>query len=445
MLMSSHRLLLSLIFVAMPYLAADVPRVGFTQHRTANGMRVLLAPDRSSPTVAISITYDFGSRNERPGQTGVANLLHAMRLRDLRRQCKDRLLIPDAERDEACRGSNNQERTTYTLSVPPDRLEPALSLLAGQMRALDVDPASLETERAALLEQRRSGDSASALAAERLLDLSFKSFPYKHGVAGSEADLKSLTAAGVQRVFRTYIAPDRAALALAGNFDVAQARRAIEKHFGPIPRRGLAPPVNMAEAAPAKERRAVLEDARATYPQILIAYKTVPSAHRDWYTLNLLADILGQGKTSRLQRALVETHQALDLGEGMSESRGPSLFRIQVNLPPGGSVQKVEDVLDQEIARLQRDGVTDAELALARAQESDYWRQLLATPEGKAETLARVSIYYHDPERINGELKTILGMTTGDVQRVARKYLNRDRRAVVVTLPAALTSGRERR
>jgi zinc protease len=443
--MNSHRLLLSLIFVAVPCLAADVPRVDFTPYRTTHGMRVSLAPDRSSPTVAISITYDFGSRNERPGQTGVANLLHAMRLRDLQRRCKDRLLIPDAERDEACRGSNNQERTSYTLSVPPDRLEPALWLLAGQMRALDVDPASLEAERVAILEQRRSGDSPSARAAERLLDLSFTSFPYKHGVAGSEADLKSLTAAGVQRVFRTYIAPDHAALGLAGSFDAAQARRAIEKHFSPIPRRGPAPPVNTAEAAPAGERREVLEDARATHPQILAAYKTVPSAHRDWYVLNLLADILGQGKTSRLQRALVETRLALDLGEGMSESRGPSLFRIQVNLPPGGSVQKVEDVLDQEIARLQRDGVTDAELALARSQESDYWRQLLATPQGKAETLARLAIYYHDPGRINGELQTILGMTAGDVQRVARKYLNRDRRAVVVTLPAAITSGRERR
>jgi zinc protease len=438
--MSPHRLLLSLIFVAAPCLAADVPRVGFTQYRTGHGMRVLLAPDRSSPTAAISITYDLGSRNERPGRTGVANLLHALRLRDLQRRCKDRLLIPDEKKDEACRGSNNQERSSYTLSVPPDRLEPALSLLAGQMRTLDADPASLESERAALLEQRRSAGNPFASAAEKLLDLSFASFPYKHGVEGSTADLKALTIADVQRVFRTYSGPDHAALALAGNFDAAEARRAIEKHFGSIPRRGPAPPVKVAEGATARERRALLEDARATHPRYLAAYKTVRSDHPDWYALNLLADILGQGKTSRLQRALVETRLVQGLGEGMSESRGPSLFRIQLDLPPGGSVQEIrraEDVLDKEIARLQRDGVTEAELTLARSQESDYFRQLLATPQGKAETLARVSIYYQDPERINRELKSILGMTAGDVQRVARKYLSRDRRAVVVTLPAA--------
>jgi zinc protease len=160
----------------------------------------------------------------------------------------------------------------------------------------------------------------------------------------------------------------------------------------------------------------------------------VPSNHPDWYALNLLADILGQGPKSRLHRALVETKLVADLAEGMSESRGPSLFRIRLNLPPGGSIEQVEKVLDEEIARLQRDGVTEAELALARSQEQDYWKQVLATPRGRAETLTRFSIYYRDPELINGELKKILEMTAADVQRVARKYMNRDNRAVVVTL-----------
>jgi zinc protease len=434
-------MLLPLIFVvAQVALAAEVPRVDFTQYQTANGLRVLLAPDKGSPAVAISITYDVGSRNERPGQTGVVNLLHAKLLRDLQRGCKERLLIPDAERDEACRGSNNQERTSYFLSVPADRWERALLLLTEQMRSLEIDQASLNSQRADLLEQRRSGDDASARAAETLLDLSFTSFAYKHGVEGSAADLAALTVADVQRVFQTYFAPDNAALALVGNFDAAEVRRAIDKHFGPIPRRGPFPPVHAGEEIPAKERRVVLEDARAKNPQYLAAYKTVPSDHSDWYALNLLADILGQGEASRLHKALLAPRLVLDVAEGMSELRGPSLFRIRFNLPPGGDIKKVEDALDAEIARVQREGVTEAELALARTQERDYWKQILATPRGRAETLTRFSIYYQNPELINGELKAILGMTAGDVQRVARKYLNRDHRAVVITLPAAAPS-----
>lgn len=421
----------SAIALCLSLVSADPPRVDFTDYRTAQGMRVLLAPDRSASLVAVSITYDFGLRNERPGQTGVANLLHTLLLLDLQRRCKEKLLIPDAEKDEACRGSNNQERTSYTLTVPADRLEPALSLLAGQMRALD--PAGLDGVRTEILEQRKSED-AYARAVETLLGLSFTGYPYKHGVEGSEADLKALKVSDVQRIFQTYFAPDNAALALAGNFDEAAAKRTIEKHFGPIPRRGPFPPVDTTEPAAAGERRTVLEDARATHPQYLAAYKTVPSNHPDWYALNLLADILGQGPKSRLHRALVETKLVADLAEGMSESRGPSLFRIRLNLPPGGSIQKAEEVLDAEIARLQRDGITEAELALARSQESDYWKQALATPRGRAETLSRFSIYYHEPELINGELKAILGMTAADVQRVARRYLTRDNRAVVVTL-----------
>lgn len=436
----SMRLLLpSLLFVVAHTVMADgldVPQVALTHDQTTQGLRVVLAPDKSSPTVSASITYDFGSRNERPGQTGVAHLLHTMRLRDLQNRCKDRLGISAAELDEACRGSINQERTSYSLTVPADRWESALSLLAEQMRALDLDPARLDRERAEILEQRRSED-AFARAAETLLDLSFTSFAYKRDVSGSATDLKALTVAGVQRVFQTYVAPDNAALALAGNFDASAVKRAIEKHFGPIPRRGPFPPVDVSEAVPAGERREILREARATHPQILAAYKTVPSDQSDWYALNLLADILGQGETSRLQRALVATRLASDLGEGMSESRAPSLFRIRVNLPPGGDIQKAEAVLDAEIARVQQEGVTEAELALARSQESGYWKQILATPRGRAETLSRFSIYYNEPERINGELKAILGMTAGDVQRVARKYLSRDRRAVVITLPAA--------
>jgi zinc protease len=433
--MRPHRLLLPLLLLVAHLAAADVPRVDFTQFQTANGLRVLLAPDRSSPMVAISLTYDFGSRNERPGQTGVANLLHARLLRDLRQGCKEKLLIPEAEREKACRGSNNQERTSYVLSVPADRLERALSLLAEQMRALDMDQASLDSLRADLLAQRRSGDEVSARAAERLLDLSFTSFPYQHGVEGSTADLAALRLADVRRVFQTYFAPDNSALALAGNVDTAEAKRVIEKLFSPIPRRGPFPPVNASESVPSKERRVVLEEARAKNLQYLAAYKTVPSDHPDWFALNLLADILGQGETSRMHRALLAPHLVLDVAEGMSESRGPSLFRIRLNLPPGGDIKKVEDVLDGVIASIQRDGVTEAELALARTQESDYWKQVLATPRGKAETLTRFSIYYRDPERINGELKAILGMTAADVQRVARKYLIWENRAVVVTSP----------
>ncbi|MFP5284674.1 MAG: M16 family metallopeptidase, partial [Thermoanaerobaculia bacterium] len=280
----------------------------------------------------------------------------------------------------------------------------------------------------------RPNEDVYARAAETLLELSFTSFPYRHGVEGSEADLKALAADDVQRVFRTYFAPDNAALALAGPFDPAAAKRVIEKHFGSIPRRGPFPPVEVAEPPAAGERRKVIEDASAPHPQYLAAYRTVPSNHPDWYALNLLADILGQGPKSRLHLALVETKLAADLAEGMSESRGPSLFRVRLNLPPDGSVQKAEEALDAEIARIQRDGVTEAELALAKTQEQDYWKQVLATPRGRAETLSRFAIYYRNPELINGELKAILGMTAADVQRVARKYMNRDNRAVVITI-----------
>jgi predicted Zn-dependent peptidase len=153
--------------------------------------------------------------------------------------------------------------------------------------------------------------------------------------------------------------------------------------------------------------------------------------------MNILADIIGQGDTSRLHTALVMKNLAASVPEGMDESRGQSLFRLGAALLPGVSVEMVEAIIDSEIERIQRDGVTQREVEKARSQEGAYYAEQLSTPAGRASLLARSTLYYDEPNRINTELEFILAVTTQDVQRVAQKYLVKTNRAVVILQPDA--------
>jgi predicted Zn-dependent peptidase len=150
-----------------------------------------------------------------------------------------------------------------------------------------------------------------------------------------------------------------------------------------------------------------------------------------------LADVIGQGDTSRLYAALVLKKLAASVPEGVTETRGRSLFRIGAELLPDVSVETVEAIIDEEIARIQHEGVSQTEIEKARSQERAYYAEQLGTPAGRAAFLARSTLYYDEPNRINTEREFILAVTAQDVQRVAQKYLVRPNRAVVISQPDA--------
>jgi predicted Zn-dependent peptidase len=184
--------------------------------------------------------------------------------------------------------------------------------------------------------------------------------------------------------------------------------------------------------------RKVINSVQAKATTYLSAYLTVPSNHPDWYAMNILADTIGQGDTSRLYTALVMKHLAASVPEGMDESRGRSLFRIGAVLLSGVEVEMVEALIDAEIARIQQDGVSSEEIEKARSQEQAYYAEQLDTPAGRASLLARSTLYYDEPNRINTELRYILAVTAQDVQRVAQKYLAKTNRVVVILQPDTL-------
>jgi len=421
--------------------AAALPQVAFQPYTLPNGLRVIRAPDprpEAPPVIAADVTYDVGSRSERPGRSGFAHLFEHMMFQGSENVAKTEHIRLIQSNGGSMNGTTNQDRTNFFEALPANQLALALFLEADRMRALDISQGNLDNQRQVVEEEKRQSydNRPYGHTYEALLDQAYQGFAYKHTTIGSMADLDAATLDDVRQFHSLYYAPRNAVLSVTGRFDGGQARALIARYFGPIAPGTAAPATVFAEpTAYPGERRKPLSDPLARQPQYVAGYVTVPGNSPDFYALSLLGDVLGSGRTSRLYRALVEKDLAVGVGAGPDESIGPGLFTISASLPPQGDMAGVEAVLDREIARAQADGVTPDELAKAKAQERVGMVRGLQTALGRAQQLGLYAVQFHDPNRINTLLANLQKVTAADVQRVAQKYLVPANRSVVITQP----------
>ena len=435
---------LALAAAAVPA-AAQAPQVNlpFEQYRLENGLRVVLAPDPGTPVVAVNLWFDVGSRNERAGRTGFAHLFEHMMFEGSENAPKgehSRLLRAAGAGN--LNASTSEDRTNYYEVVPPSRLNLALWLEADRMRSLQVTAEQLRNQQEIVKEERRlrvdnSPYSPSLNLARTAAVYSAEScFSYSHDVIGSMADLDSARIEDVQQFFRTYYAPNNATLTLVGDFNPAQARQLIQQYFAPIPAGPPPPPVQCESPFTNLPRRDTVRDANANLPAFMSTYGAVPVDHPDAYALELLSTIMGGGNSSRLNQRLVKQERAASFAVLFSDlRRGPGLMFFYLRPNQGVDAGRLESLLDEEIAKLLRDGVTDAELERAKNQQRAGLIRGLQTAMGRAETLQRYALYFGDPNALQADIARFQAVTRDDVLRVARQYLRPENRAVVVTIP----------
>ena len=420
-----------------------VPKIAFTQYTLPNGLRVILAPDlrrEAPPVIAVNVTYDVGSRNEVVGRSGFAHLFEHMMFQGSENVAKTEHIRVIQSNGGSMNGTTNQDRTNFFETLPANQLPLALFLEADRMRSLDISKENLDNQRQVVEEEKRQSydNRPYGHTYEALLDLAYTGFPYKHTTIGSMADLDAATLEDVRAFHKTYYEPNNAVLTVTGRFDPADARALIEKDFGPIAKGATPPPQTFSEpAVPPGERRKTLSDPLARHPQYLSAYVTVPGTDPDYYALNMLGDILSGGRTTRLYKALVETEIATSVGAGPDENRGPALFAVSADLPPNGDIAKAEAAIDAIIQQVQKDGVTTDEMAIALAAERIGKVRSLQSSLGRANEIGLYAAIFHDPNRINIYLPSLQAVTAADIQRVAKKYLTKANRSVVITMPAA--------
>jgi predicted Zn-dependent peptidase len=435
-------LLLALLLGVVQVVAGQpkVPRLDFTDQRLENGLRVLLALDHSAPVFSIAVTYNVGSRNERPGRTGFAHLFEHMMFQGSENVGKGEHFILIFNNGGGMNGTTNEDRTNYFEELPKNQLDLALFLEADRMRSLAVNQANLDNQRNAVQEERRLGiDNQPYGKSELEIDnLSYDNFAYKHSTIGSMADLDAARVEDVRDFFRIYYAPDNAVLTLVGDLDPQETLEKVKEYFGAIPSQPAPPKVDLAEPEHYGERREVIYDPLARLPQLLISYHTPPGDTPENFQVQVLANILGTGQSSRFYQHLVKEKQLAVSIQVQPEARiGPSLLYIIATPRPGVKTEDLEKAVSDEIEAVQKDGVTTQEIEKARTQ---YLRSQIQSRQSSLFTAIRLgqyAVYFNDPDLINTSFDKFNAVTVEQVKQAAQKYLVTSARAVVTTLPAS--------
>jgi zinc protease len=445
---SKQRFLVGLLMCALAITSSvsAVPKgernvhVNYKETKLKNGLRVITVEDKSAPVIAIDITYNVGSRNERPGRTGFAHLFEHMMFKGSENVGTGEHFYLIFNNGGTMNGTTNEDRTTYFDALPSNQLDLALFLEADRMRSLVINKVNLDNQRNAVQEERRLGvdNVAYGESGEVMQGLLYDNFAYKHTTIGSMEDLNAASVEDVAAFFKTYYAPNNAVLTLVGNFDTADALNRIKKNFESIPRQPDPPPVDMTEPEQKAERRANVDDALARLPQIDIAFKTVPGNTPDFYALQVLSAALQGGQSSRLYQALVKDKQLVTNVFGFQdEKRGTGAFYITATLRQGVKPADVEAAIYSEIDRLKKDGIADWELQKAINGTRRGFINSMQSSLSRAINMSVWTVYYNDPNLINTRLDKVSAVTKEDVQRVANKFLMPTNRTVVTTIPKA--------
>jgi len=407
-------------------------KIPFESYRLPNGLTVILAPDHSTPTVAVTVWYHVGSKNETIGRTGFAHLFEHVMFTGSGH-------VPYGTHDrltEGVGGSNNgttsNDRTTYYEVVPSNYLEDALWLESDRMGFLldTLDIEKLNAQRDVVKNERRQGvdNQPYGMSDEIISGAMFPStHPYSWPVIGSMKDLSAASEQDVKNFFRLYYAPNNAFLSIAGDFEPSAARALVTKYFGGLTQGQPVPRPTVSPVTLNQETRLVFED-RVQVPRLYIAWPTVGEKSDDRFALSVLDAITAGPRTTRLTKALVYDQQAAStVGTFQDTSEDVGQWVMIITPRPGHSLTELEAAADAILDKLKTEGPTAVEIQRATAGLEFEFVSGLQSNLGKSGTLADGAGYHNDPGYFQTEYQKMLAVTPADVKRVANKYLTKGR------------------
>ena len=424
--------------------AQSIPKIAFTDTKLKNGLRVIISEDHTAPVIGIAVNYNVGSRDERKGRTGFAHLFEHMMFKGSENVGPGEhpylMFMYGGNMD----GTTDKDRTIYYEAMPANQLDMALFLEADRMRSLEITKENLDNQRNAVQEERRLrvDNQPYGQVFEAIDELAYDNFAYKHSVIGSMADLSAATVEDVAAFFKTYYAPNNAVLAVVGDVDSKTTLEKVRKYFEAIPSQPPPPAVDMTEPAQTAERRTTIEDRLARLPRLDLGYKIPPAASTDSDALDVLATVLSGGRSSRLYEAIVRQKQlSSNVTSGAVQGRGPGLFRFVATALPGKTPAELEAAIEEEIVKVQSAPIADWEMEKARNAARSNFIGGIRSALNRAVQLAESAIAFDDPGRLNTRAEAIAKVTAADVQRVAKQYLVKTNRTVVITMPKTAAKG----
>lgn len=424
--------LLAAALVGAAATALDDPALRVGETTLDNGLTLLTLEDHTTPVASFQIWVRAGSGDE-ARYTGIAHLFEHMMFRGSKRlgkEAHERLIEARGGRVNAF---TSRDVTVYFEDVPSEALPLVIELEAERLRNLDLSAESLDSEREVVLEERRfrTEDNPEGRVFEALMALTFQAHPYRHPTIGWRSDVEKVDVEACRRFFETYYAPNNLVVSVAGDFETEEVVRLVRKHFGSLEAAASIPRNPTEEPEQSGARRSTVHfDVRS--PIFAAAWHAPPSGHPDAEALDVASMILSSGRTSRLYRRLVyDQQQALAAFGAYWELRDAGVFYASAGVRPDGDIDRVEELLLEEIGRLRDGPVTAEELEKAkRGLEVDLVNGL-ATNHALASRVGRDFVTFGRVRPLADRLEAIRAVTAEDVQRVARTYLLPERRSVV--------------
>jgi zinc protease len=424
-------------FTAFLLFASVLPAQNVQTATLANGMKVIIQEDHNIPNVALYFFYKIGSRNERPGITGISHFFEHMMFNGAKKYGPKQF---DNEMEKAG-GNNNawtsEDFTTYTDWFPSSALELMFDMESDRIRNLALEPKMVASERGVVYSERRSSvdNNNFGILREQMQAAAFTAHPYHWPVLGWPSDIEAWTQQDLKDYFAIGYAPNNCIMVAVGDVTVARIMELAKKYIEPIPSHDPPPPLRTKEPEQLGERRVTVKKA-AQLPIQMIAYHVPEAQNPDFLVLDVAAVVLSRGQSSRLYKRMIDEEPlALSVNGSAGDSLDPTLMTFTIQPRNGVDPARTEKVLYEELERLQNTEVSPRELQKAKNQLLTAHYSQLKTIAGRASLLGHYESIFGDYKKTFTIDKDYEAVTAADVQRVAKKYFTEKNRTVATLIP----------
>ncbi|WP_439880678.1 M16 family metallopeptidase [Pontibacter sp. MBLB2868] len=436
-----RKLFFSLLWCAASFAAVAQTKgnkIDFTEYTLPNGLHVILHQDKSTPNVAVSVLYHVGSKNEVQGRSGFAHFFEHLMFEGTENIDRGEYSSLVQKAGGALNANTSFDRTYYYELLPSNQVELGLWLEAERMKHAKIDQVGVETQRKVVQEEKREriDNQPYGSMGENVFALAYKEHPYKTMPIGSFKDLNAASIDEFRDFYKTFYVPNNATLSIAGDINIDDTKKMIEKYFSSIPKGSKEiPRPSIKEPKQTEERRKTVYD-NIQLPAVIQAYHIPAQGTEDYYALSMLTTMLSGGESARLTKSLVDKQQkAVAAGSIPFPTEDPGLFLTFAIANMGVNVDELEKAMNAEIERVKTEPLSNREFQKLRNQVESNFVQQNSTVAGRAESLANYAVYFGDANLINTELQRYMNVTKEDIKRVANEYLTKNNRVVLHYLP----------
>ncbi len=414
-------------------------------YKLPNGLRVTLSEDHTAPVVTVAVYYKIGFRVEPKDRTGFAHLFEHMMFQGSKNLGKMEFIRLVQSNGGVLNGSTRFDFTNYFETLPSNKLQTALWAEADRMRGLAITEDNLKNQKGVVSNEVKVN----------VLNQPYGGFPWltmpqvantnyynAHNFYGDLKDIDAATLTDVQDFFKTYYAPNNAALTVVGDFSPVEAKQWVETYFAAIPSHEQPASADLTEPRQEKEKKVTQQDKLATRPALAFAYHMPDRNTPEYYAMGLLDEILLQGDDSLLRQELVQKRALTGRVEGginllgnMFDYNGPMLWMAYLFHDSNTSEDQIMQAVDAVINEVREDGVSADQLDRARVKLRSDFYDAVDSGFGRADLLASFALFDDRPQRINELEQHFASVTPALVKKTAAEYLRPTNRTVLAVVP----------